>query len=930
VACACLILFTAAVLTSRNADDQPAAPEPPRLAAIAAARDSAAFDSALAVDAAGVRRYLKTAVTDLTRRAAEGADAAGGGESLGVNWLVDRYTGVTSVGDLSRQRDLLYAWGPAQAAAKTTCDSLFRRGNRVFQRERDDGRAGAGARFLSLLDTLAARYAALGDGPGRAAVWSYRAGILEQGGDLAVAIAAADSARALAEAFDAPDLLGDVHLRRSEIALVRQADYLAAGLHHRQAVEAFRRIGDQRRILTAALQQFYALHQLNRTEEALRAVREAMQSARHLNDRRSESYCAHVISECLFDLGDFDSALTYNDRCTSLRLPVDIALPRPSALSDLGYALATRGLVLHALGRTSDARYFYEWADSLFSKAVDTLGLFLSGGRLGNLLLDEGRWEDAEGVFLPILARAGKFETRLAAAYGLGVAEYRRGRPQEARIYLRECVRQCEQMRGRLPSPDLQLGMLADKAGFYDLLVVTFLEEYMAGGSSASLDSALAYLDLAQARSLVESAGEAVGSPCPEENRLLSRLSDLQFSLLVDRDDPAGLGRSQRALEDSLFAARVECAAVSPSDSHPPALPTSRTLCSTVLPRDLVLCWVLSPAGTFAIALSADTVVVRPLAASRDEIAELVREFVAAVAAYPTARDFPESPYHAPGRKLYDILLKPFVNEQDTTRLTVIAPGALAGLPVGALVDAHGRFVVESREVVYAPALSMLARHPEEAERSDPRRMLAFGDARYDDNSVLSGLPFSSEELDRISRVYGANASVYADSAATEANVRRTADSWTGILHLAVHGLVDPDDWSRSALSFSFDSDGRGSGLLHASEIAHLNIPAALVFLSACESGSGRQIAGEGVMSLARSFLAAGAGSVISTLWRVDDRASAEFVGQFYDRMAAAAPPAEAIAEAQRLMIHSDRPLYRHPYFWASYVLTQTGARKTK
>ena len=142
------------------------------------------------------------------------------------------------------------------------------------------------------------------------------------------------------------------------------------------------------------------------------------------------------------------------------------------------------------------------------------------------------------------------------------------------------------------------------------------------------------------------------------------------------------------------------------------------------------------------------------------------------------------------------------------------------------------------------------------------------------------------------------------------------------IIHLATHGIVNLRRPELSGVLFStVDKQGRPqNGYLGLNEIYSLNLPADLVVLSACETGIGKQIRREGLIALTRGFMNAGAERVVASLWKVDDRATAELMGEFYNEMFAhKLKPAAALRAAQLKL--SQRPAWRNPHFWAGFVL---------
>jgi CHAT domain-containing protein len=151
------------------------------------------------------------------------------------------------------------------------------------------------------------------------------------------------------------------------------------------------------------------------------------------------------------------------------------------------------------------------------------------------------------------------------------------------------------------------------------------------------------------------------------------------------------------------------------------------------------------------------------------------------------------------------------------------------------------------------------------------------------------------------------------------------------IVHLAAHGIVDPERPERSALLLSrFDNQGRRrEGRLTAEDVRGLDIPADLVVLSACQTALGRDLRGEGPMGLTHAFLSAGASGVVVSLWSVDDRATAVLMERFYHGLLVGGlPPAEALRQAQLALWRERR--WSAPFYWAGFVLEGDGLNKTR
>ena len=142
------------------------------------------------------------------------------------------------------------------------------------------------------------------------------------------------------------------------------------------------------------------------------------------------------------------------------------------------------------------------------------------------------------------------------------------------------------------------------------------------------------------------------------------------------------------------------------------------------------------------------------------------------------------------------------------------------------------------------------------------------------------------------------------------------------IVHFATHGLLNSEHPELSGVVLSL-VDERGQpqdGFLRLHEIFNLRLPAELVVLSACQTGLGKEVKGEGLVGLTRGFMYAGAARVVASLWRVDDAATAELMKRFYRRMLKdEMRPAAALRAAQVEMWR--RPQWRSPFYWGGFVL---------
>ena len=183
----------------------------------------------------------------------------------------------------------------------------------------------------------------------------------------------------------------------------------------------------------------------------------------------------------------------------------------------------------------------------------------------------------------------------------------------------------------------------------------------------------------------------------------------------------------------------------------------------------------------------------------------------------------------------------------------------------------------------------------------------------------LQPLPWARKEANAIGDLLDLDPRhVLEGAAASERSLKLTPLASFAALHLAAHARADAAFPERSAVFLSPGSESE-DGWLQPREIAGLRLAGRLVVLSACRTAVGPEVRGEGPLSLARSFLDAGAARAIVTLWSVNDEASAELMRRFYrgvlaDRLR----PPEALRAAQLSMAGEER--WQAAYYWAPYV----------
>lgn len=287
-------------------------------------------------------------------------------------------------------------------------------------------------------------------------------------------------------------------------------------------------------------------------------------------------------------------------------------------------------------------------------------------------------------------------------------------------------------------------------------------------------------------------------------------------------------------------------------------------------------------------------------------------------------------------RTLYDALVRPIPEVAQRESLIIVRDGQLHLVPFDGLRDVSGRYVAETRTVIYSPSATAFYLLTEERPRPPARHnaLLAIGGIQYSrspmnrsgltrgyDRSGFVDLPSSGDEV-RIaqSTFTKKETKLLLGTAATEAAFKAASLAQYRVIHLAVHGVADSTFPDRAALVLLSDQLAGEDGFLQASEIVQLRFDADLVVLSACDTAVGPLQGQEGIANLSRAFLLAGARTVISTLWQIDDSSSLFLMKRFYAHLSANWSVASALTAAKRDMLRTfgSKAL---PYQWAGFTV---------
>lgn len=478
-----------------------------------------------------------------------------------------------------------------------------------------------------------------------------------------------------------------------------------------------------------------------------------------------------------------------------------------------------------------------------------------------------------------------------AAYFGMAWAERRSKNLIAALRDAHQAVDIIESLRSEAGQPNLRKPLLASRSNFYDLLVDLLMEQHRIQPTEGYDIEGFNASEKSRARALLDSLGEKSSPP------------------------PLSLSEIQRQVVDN-----------------------DTILLEYYLGDERSFLWVVTPDSFASFELP-----------SRSRLEPLVREVYVLIQKSEGREFLPEAIRKA--RQLSEILLGPVAHRLGGKRLLIVAPPALQYLPFAALPDLSVRLsgnsdlpwptpLVERHEIVNAPSASVIAALRAIRRDWNPQYLLALladpvyepSDERLKNVRVsvdpLAGrfqrLEHSRDEAADILRIAGPQGVLdLRDFNASRARVVDGGLRSYRYLHFSAHGDPNAKHPERSSIVLSaFDAQGNPQDpYLRAEEIQNLGLSADLVVLSACETGLGQEVRGEGLVGLTQAFLSGGATGVVVSLWNVNDLATSQLMPIFYSNLLDLnlhlSPPA-ALQKAQVSMWRQAR--WNAPAYWAGFV----------
>jgi CHAT domain-containing protein/tetratricopeptide (TPR) repeat protein len=686
---------------------------------------------------------------------------------------------------------------------------------------------------------------------------------------------------------------------------------------------------------------------LGEGQKAFNKYNDALSIFRTVGDRSSEAATLNNIGEVYQSLGDMQKALGKHNEALPIFRTVGDRRGEADALNNLGWVYRSLGEIQKALDKFDEALSLRRVIGDRNGEATTLLGIARVEQKRGNLT--QARQIVEHAVSLVESLRTNIASQELRASYFASRQEYYEfyidilmGQHKQNPVAGGDAVafEVSERARARSLLEMLRESHIDIRQGVDSSLLDR--ERSLQQGLNAKAAAQVSLLNRKHTPAQADAAAKEVAA-------IIAEYEEVQAQIRA---------RSPR------YAALTQPQPLSLAEIQQQALDEDTLLLEYALGEKCSYLWLVSQR-------SIDSYELPP----RAEVEAAARRVYELGAARPKRGTPPDPQFIAQGRTLSRMLLGPVAPRLGGKRLVVVAPGALSYLPFAALPAPEDKErpagdyepLIAKHEVVTIPSASVLSIIRREMagrqraaksiavladpvfEESDPRlapakngkssvetkaapavdaglseltraiRTMNFSDAR----EGFTRLAFSRQEAESIIALTPKGTGLKATdfNASRDLALSQELNQYR-ILHFATHGLLNSERPELSGLVLSLiDREGKPQdGFLRLHEIYNLQLNADLIVLSACETGLGKEIKGEGLIGLTRGFMYSGAPRVVASLWNVDDLATAELMKLFYQRMLKDSMPAGAALRAAQLEL-SGQKRWASPYFWAGFVL---------
>ena len=683
-----------------------------------------------------------------------------------------------------------------------------------------------------------------------------------------------------------------------------RGEYSQALNYQNRALAIIKALGDQRQEILAYSTSGLIYLSIAQLDQALKMEEQALLLARKINARDEMAAAYNNMGLVYRQMGKEQKALKFFQRA----LKIDQAVGSDRGQ---GYDYRNIGITYERLGNLEQALACQKKALAISRKIKNPENeakvLYSLGTIYSKLKKDQPAAKNLESA-LALSQKLGIREIEWRALRKLGQIYEAGNKYQQAEDTFDKGIGVIEEMRSQLKIEKYKTGFMDDKLDVYQDMIMLLVK-------SGKVEKAFDYVERAKSRNFIDLLGNqqisvknTASTQLLQQERDLKRTIENLFKALfnaVDKAEKETLARQlkeqKREYENLLLKMEEESPELASLVSVKPAavkeiqsyLSGDMVLLEYFTTPDHLLVWMVDRKG---IALKKVPLKNSLLISQINKVRKGIKKI---------------SPVDPWLKKLYSELIEPVAGKiKGAKKLCIVPHGALHYLPFAALQDKQGKYLIDHYACFSVPSASVL-RYCMGRESRPTLAVLAV--ANPDLANPGFDLPFAQKEVESIIWNYPDSKAFFREEA-TETRVRNNTSGYQ-VIHFACHGEFDRENPLFSGLLLSMDeaNDGR----LEVHEIFGLDLDASLVTLSACETGLGKIEKGDDVVGLTRAFIYAGASSIIASLWKISDVASAVLIKRFY-RYLQGQDKIMALHQAQLLV----KKRYKHPAYWASFVLT--------
>lgn len=653
----------------------------------------------------------------------------------------------------------------------------------------------------------------------------------------------------------------------------------------------------------------------------------------------------------------------------------------PEALADFRQALADAeskkqttwiaqtheylGRTLAGMNEDSQALAEFESALTVYIQMGNPMEMARVRALMGQVYQAQGKLDKAGDLYKEALKTFDGLNdhvNRSATFFGLGKLEMQRRNYDAAEVYFKQSVEITENVRRMSTSRDLTAAFSATVHDRYE----QYIECLMHRNDKEAVVRAFELSESSRARSLVEflrgTETNLLANLDPELakrektlRQLMRSKEDERMALLTTeykKADLESLDTKLAKLEEEYKSVTMAISRRYPAYdqiTQPRSWDLGRIQERVISDDDTILLEYLIGANkSYVWAVTRSSFTGHEISGDIDKAAEAVYKLL------KESKTDNENELTQATQTLAQMILAPVADQLNKRRIVVIADGVLHYIPFQILSSgsSNNEPLVAQHEIINAPSASILGELREQAAGREARSKLlaAFGDpviARHQDDKhkpgdtvaetqrdielsgekfdpVVAGELFYAErEINNLRDIASPDKTFAATGYAANRNQLFSMDlSQFAILHFATHGFLDPKHPEHSGLLLSMqDEQGKDQkGFIELQDVYSLRAPVDLVVMSACQTALGREVRGEGLVGLTRGFMYAGATTVVASLWKVDDEATAELMKRFYIEMLQnQKTPDEALRIAQNYI--RQIPRWHAPHYWAGFIL---------